>query len=156
MIKQSIFTLVGVLVVSACASTTPTTNEYPNLPVTDNALAQSKWAELKRFPARYPRQAVINSQEGCATVEYVITPDNEIKDVAVVESTNKHFSAAAKDVITNWKWNELPKNTISEPVKTQTRFDFCFDRDNQACSTVEPEYSCPGDDIIYSRGMMVR
>jgi len=155
MIKQFIFTLVGVLAISGCASTKNTV-EYPNLAVTDNELAQPKWADLKRFPARYPEQAVVNSLEGCATVEYVITPDNEIKDVAVVESTNRHFSVAAKDVITNWKWKDLPNNIISEPVKTQTRFDFCFDKAGQACSTMEPEYSCPGQDIIYSRGMKVR
>ncbi|MGM0525645.1 MAG: energy transducer TonB [Pseudomonadota bacterium] len=152
MMKYFFTGLIGLFVISGCASTT-TTAEYPNLPVTDNELAKAKWAELERFPARYPKQAVINSLEGCATVEYVITPDNQVQDISVVESTDTHFSAAAKDVVTNWKWNELPNNIVSEPVKTQTRFDFCMDKGNQACDTIEPEYSCPGEDIIYSRGM---
>jgi len=155
MIKRFIIGLFSALVISGCASK-KTISEYPNLPVTDNELAESKWADLERFPARYPKQAAINSLEGCATVEYVITPDNEIKDIVVAESTNRHFSLAAKDVVGNWNWSALPKSIITEPVKTQTRFDFCFDKANQPCSTIEPEYSCPGKDIIYSRGMMVR
>ena len=155
MIKQFILTLVGVLATSGCTSTKNTV-EYANLALTDNELAQPKWADLKRFPARYPEQAVINSLEGCATVQYVITPDNEIKDVAVVESTNRNFSVAAKDVITNWKWKDLPNNIISDPVKTQTRFDFCLDKANQNCSVIEPKCSCPGEDIIHSRGMMLQ
>ena len=153
--RSTIVFLFSILVISGCA-TTSTNIEYPNLPVVDNELSKSKWAQLERFPARYPQQAVINSLEGCATVEYVITPDNNIKDIVVVKSTNKHFSTAAKDVVTNWRWNKLPKNITSEPVKTQTRFDFCFDKANQYCSTIEPEYSCPGEDTIYSRGMMLK
>lgn len=154
MIKQSIFTLIVILTISGCASTTQ--NEYPNLGVTDNELAKSKWSELKRFPARYPKQAIMKSLEGCATVEYVITPDNKLKDVTVVESTNKYFSMAAKEVVGNWKWGELPKNIVSEPVKTQTRFNFCFDKENKPCSAIEPKYSCPGEDVMHSRGTRVR
>ncbi|QZN89965.1 energy transducer TonB [Idiomarina abyssalis] len=151
----SFILVISALLISGC-KTTSTTVEYPNLPVVDNELGKSKWAQLERFPARYPQQAVINSTEGCATIEYVITPENNVRDIVVVKSTNKHFAATAQDVVTNWKWKDLSNNIISEPVKTQTRFDFCFDKAGQACSTMEPEYSCPGEDIIYSRGMMVQ
>jgi len=98
----------------------------------------------------------MKSIEGCATIEYVITPQNEVKDITVIASTNKHFSKAAEDVIKNWKWSELPKNIITHPVKTQTRFDFCFDKPNQPCSTITPKYSCPSKDIIYSTGKRIK
>ena len=98
----------------------------------------------------------MESTEGCATLEYVITPQNEVKEVTVITSTNKHFSKAAKNVIRNWKWSDLPKNIITESVKTQTRFDFCFDKPNQPCSSITPKYSCPSEDIIYSAGMRVK
>lgn len=153
--RLTVFSLFSTLVMAGCA-TTSTNNEYPNLAVVDNELGKSKWEQLERFPARYPQHAVINSQQGCATVEYVITPNNEIKDISVVKSTNSHFASVAKDVVNRWKWSELPKNVIAEPVKTQTRFDFCFNAGTQNCELPNAEYACPGEDVIYSRGMKIQ
>ena len=101
------------------------------------------------------QKAVIQAKEGCATIEYVITPQNEIRDIQVVASTNSVFADAAKDVITNWHWNELAKNITDKAVKTQTRFDFCFDTPEQSCKELKPNYSCPSSDIIYSTGTRV-
>ncbi|MDO6712784.1 energy transducer TonB [Aliiglaciecola sp. 2_MG-2023] len=153
--KNSIVILITTLIVGGCAST-KVEKEYSDLSVTQNEIQSSKWSQLNRFPPRYPKQAAIKSIEGCATVEYVITPQNEVKDITVIASTSKQFSKAAVNVIKNWKWSELPKNILTQPVKTQTRFDFCFDKPNQPCSTITPNYSCPSDDIIYSTGMRVK
>ncbi|MBE0379036.1 energy transducer TonB [Pseudoalteromonas prydzensis] len=153
--KNSIIILITTLIVGGCAST-KVEKEYPDLSVTQNEIQSSKWNKLNRFPPMYPKQAVINSIEGCATVEYVITPQNEVKDITVIASTNKQFSKAAVAVIKNWKWLELPKSILTQPVKTQTRFDFCFDKPNQPCSSITPNYSCPSEDIIYSTGMRVK
>lgn len=143
--------LIITLLASGCAST-EVGNEYTDLPVTHNELQSAKWADLNRFPARYPENAAINSVEGCATIEYVITPQNEVKDVEVIAATERQFGVAATRVVQNWNWSDLPEGIITKAVKTQTRFDFCFDEPNQSCKTVTPEYSCPGDDIIYSTG----
>ena len=153
--KNSIIILITTLIVGGCAST-KVEKECPDLSVTQNEIQSSKWNKLNRFPPMYPKQAVINSIEGCATVEYVITPQNEVKDITVIASTNKQFSKAAVAVIKNWKWLELPKSILTQPVKTQTRFDFCFDKPNQPCSSITPNYSCPSEDIIYSTGMRVK
>jgi periplasmic protein TonB len=151
-IKNYLAFLIITLVMSGCAST-KVENEYTNLRVSQNELQSSKWAELVRFPARYPESAAINAIEGCATVEYVVTPQNEVKDIKVVTTTEKHFGIAAAKVVANWKWSDLPNGIITQAVKTQTRFDFCFDKPNQSCTTITPKYVCPGDDIIYSTGM---
>jgi TonB family protein len=153
--KNNISILITTLIVSGCTSM-KMDNEYSDLSVTHNEIQSSKWSQLNRFPAMYPKQAVMKSLEGCATLEYVITPQNEVKEITVIASTNKHFSQAAKNVIRNWKWSDLPQNILTESVKTQTRFDFCFDKPNQPCSSVTPKYSCPSDDIIYSTGMRVK
>lgn len=153
--KNSIVILVTTLIVGGCASTIME-KEYADLSVTQNEIQSSKWNQLNRFPARYPKQAVIKSIEGCATVEYVITPQNEVKDITVIASTSKLFSKAAVDVIKKWKWSELPKSILPQPVKTQTRFDFCFDKPNQPCSSITPNYSCPSEDTIYSTGMRIK
>jgi hypothetical protein len=153
--KNNVSILITTLIVGGCAST-KMNNEYAALSVTDNELNTSKWSQLNRTPARYPIHAVIKSIEGCATIEYVITSQNEIKDVNVIASTNKYFAKAAVNVIENWNWLELPQRTISQAVKTQTRFDFCFDKPNQPCSSITPKYSCPSKDIIYSTGMRMK
>ncbi|NRA77004.1 MAG: energy transducer TonB [Pseudoalteromonas sp.] len=149
--------LAGSLFVFGCASTEekPVKLEYADLAVSYNEMESTKWQQLERFPARYPKKAVIQAKEGCATIEYVITPQNEIRDIQVVASTNPVFAAAAKDVITNWHWNVLAKNITDKAVKTQTRFDFCFDTPEQSCKKLKPNYSCPSSDIIYSTGTRV-
>jgi len=152
--KNYLGALIITLVASGCASTEiENGNEYANLPVSKNELQSAKWSTLNRFPARYPENAVMNSVEGCATVEYVLTPQNEVKDIKVVATTEKQFGTAAAKVVKNWKWSALPAGIIQQAVKVQTRFDFCFDKPNQSCTTISPSYWCPGDDIIYSTGM---
>lgn len=153
--KNTIGILIAIFIMGGCAST-KVEKEYSHLSVTRNEIQSSKWSKLNRFPARYPKQAVIKSIEGCATIEYVITPQNEIKDITVIASTSKHFSKAAENVIKKWKWSDLPKNILTQPIKTQTRFDFCFDKPNQSCSSLTPSYTCPSEDIIYSTGMRVK
>jgi TonB family protein len=154
-LKKSIIIFITIFMVGGCVST-KMEKEYLDLSVTQNEVQSSKWSQLNRFPPRYPKQAAIKSIEGCATIEYVITPQNEVKNITVIASTNKLFSKAAVDVIKHWKWSELPKGTLTQPVKTQTRFDFCFDKPNQLCSSITLHYSCPSEDIIYSTGMRVR
>jgi TonB family protein len=153
--KSNISILITTLIMSGCASS-KVENEYSDLSITHNEIQSSKWSQLERFPARYPKKAVMKSIEGCATIEYVITPQNEVKDINVVASTSKYFAKAAENAIKNWRWSELSKSILTQPVKTQTRFDFCFDKPNQSCSSITPKYSCPSEDIIYSIGMRIK
>lgn len=153
--KNQLAFLIYVAILSGCTSTT-VEDQYTGLPLTQNAMQSAKWKQLNRFPARYPMKAAMGSIEGCATIEYVITPQNEIRDINVITATNKLFASAASEVINKWKWSELPQNVTKVPVKTQTRFDFCFDQPDQSCVTVKPEYSCPSEDIVYSTGMRIK
>ena len=109
--KNNIGILITTLIIGGCASTkvekAKVEKEYSHLSVTHNEIQSSKWSQLNRFPARYPKQAVMKSIEGCATIEYVITPQNEVKDITVIASTNKYFSKAAEGVIKNWKWSDF-------------------------------------------------
>lgn len=155
--KNYVGCLIITLITTGCASTkVENEHEYADLPVTQNELQSSKWSELVRFPARYPINAAINSLEGCATVEYVVTPQNEIKDIKMIATTDKQFGITAAKAVQSWKWSDLPKDIITQPVKTQTRFDFCLDKPEQPCATSTPNYSCPSDDILYSTGTRVR
>lgn len=156
--KRYLSMVSAIFVLSACANNQAVQDnkQYSNLPLTENAMNAPKWSALERFPARYPIAAAKKRVEGCATIEYVITPLNEIKSMKVISATQSYFAESAVNVLSNWKWAQLPKNLTSEPIKTQTRFDFCLNKPNVACETVKPEYSCPSTDIIYSSGSVIK
>lgn len=153
---KSLIKLTGVVIIASGCASTKVAYKYPNLPVVQDELNTSKWNQLVRFPARYPKQAAMKSIQGCATVEYVITPQNDIKDIKIVKSTNKVFDAAATEVVEKWKWSEFPKYPLTHPVKTQTRFEFCFDTPEQSCAAIDSKYSCPGEDVIFSSGRLLK
>ncbi|RVU34463.1 energy transducer TonB [Rheinheimera riviphila] len=155
MLKKQLILVIATLVVSGCAST-KAPDEYTNLTVTQNELQSAKWQQLQRFVARYPISAASSSIDGCATVEYVITPQNEIKDLRIVTASHRDFADVVKKVVLRWKWSALPKNIIAQPVKTQTRFEFCLDKPNQPCALNIPVHACPGEDVLYSIGSVVK
>lgn len=65
--KKNIGILITTLIIGGCAST-EVDKEYSHLSITHNEIQSSKWSQLNRFPARYPKQAVMKSIEGCATI----------------------------------------------------------------------------------------
>lgn len=152
--KIQISFIISVLVLGGCAST-KVEREYNDLSLTNNELQSEKWKGLNRFPARYPEKATFGGVEGCATIEYVVTPQNEVKDIIVVAASKKYFANSAAKVVKNWKWSILPKNLTSEPIKTQTRFDFCLVQPDSLCKPNYSEYTCPSTDIIFSKGIKV-
>ena len=130
--------------------------EYASLAVTPNEMQSSTWAELNRTAAKYPVKAARSITEGCTTIEYVVTPDNDVKDIKVVFATDQHFAVEASKVIKKWNWDDLPKGIIAQPVKTQTRFDFCINKSTEQCKAASRQYACPSNDIIYSEGFIVK
>ncbi len=152
--KMKISFILSILILSGCAST-KVDREFNDLSLTNNELQSERWKGLDRFPARYPEKAAFGGIEGCATIEYVVTPHNEIKDIVVVAASKKYFANSAKKVVKNWKWSDLPKNLTSKPVKTQTRFDFCLVQPDSSCKPNYVEYSCPSTDVIFSKGIKV-
>lgn len=155
MLKKLLCLLITTFVVSSC--TTPKKPfEYTALAVKQNEMNTEKWRHLQRYFANYPVNGVSDLVNGCATIEYVITPDNEIKDLRVVTATRKNFAEAAKYAVTKWEWADLPKNIISQPVKTQTRFEFCIGKPNKPCAEEIPVHACPGEDTLYSTGFVIQ
>ena len=70
--------------------------DYADLTLTEGALQQSNWQALKRFAPRYPEKDAIKGKEGCAVVEYVITPQYELKDIKVITATGDRFAKQAR------------------------------------------------------------
>ncbi|KFZ30414.1 hypothetical protein IDSA_10125 [Pseudidiomarina salinarum] len=142
----------------ACQSQAPSKDyKVGNLNTVEGLLTGPEWADLQRFPPRYPVEEALSGTEGCATVEYVITPDYTVQDISVIESTSKEFAAAAKENIEKWKWSELPAGRLQEPVRTQTRFEFCLEEFAGKCAEekLANNSQCTGADVVASVGRRV-
>ncbi|CAM5220116.1 energy transducer TonB [Alishewanella longhuensis] len=55
---------------------------------------------LPRVEPAYPIEAARDGKEGCATLEYVITPDYQITDVRIVETTARYFRPGGAEILT--------------------------------------------------------
>ncbi|MDP2560365.1 energy transducer TonB [Psychrobium sp. 1_MG-2023] len=154
--NRYILGIVGALTLAGC-NTTPT-EQFQSLQLTEAELLSKKWANLERFPPLYPIEEARARKEGCASVEYVITPDNEIKDIKVVSSTSKYFAKQAKLNVKRWKWSELAKGITQVPIKTNSQFQFCLETGDGHCSKRKPiaNNQCTGDDIIYATGYVIK
>ena len=155
MIRKITLTI-GLFILVGCLSNPENESDYSGLVLSDGELLKDKWNNLNRFAARYPLAAAKTSMSGCATVEYVITPDYKIRNVVVINASDGVFSKNSKKVISNWKWSELPKGLINSAIKTQTRFDFCVESEGASCAEVIKSFSCEGADSISPIGTLVR
>ncbi len=100
----------------------------------------------------------MQGNNGCAAVEYVITPDYQIKDIRLVHATSKHFAREAMLSVRKWQWADLPQGIITEPVKTKNRFEYCVETSEGYCaeSRLRQERQCSGEDVLFAVGYRVR
>jgi TonB family protein len=105
------------------------------------------WASVERDTLRYPSRASSNSTSGCATVNYILTPSNEVKDVRVVKATDRGFAQAAKRAIEKWDFSKVDGAFVETDTPKQTRFEFCKDVSTETCLVKQKSY-CDGDDVI--------
>lgn len=154
--NQYVLGLVSIIALASCKATT--TEQYPDLPLIEGELLSSKWEALERFPPLFPIENALAGKEGCASVEYVITKNNEIKDIKVVNSTNKYFAKQAKLTIQTWNWSELPKGIIDSPIKTNTQFEYCLESGDGHCKNKDSfvNTECKGKDTLYSIAYKVK
>ena len=155
---------------SACSNTpsTPVTVKYPEanaaqyaaLQMSDGELLKPQWQALKRFEPRYPIEEAIKGNHGCATVEYVITPDYQIKDLRVVTATSTYFAKESMTQVKRWRWLELPAGILPAPVKTTSRFEYCLSGkegpDNECDrGRMSQNTECSGADVQTSIGYRI-
>ncbi|GLS84551.1 energy transducer TonB [Paraferrimonas haliotis] len=154
--NRYILPIIGAVALVGCKSTP--SDQYQDVQLTEAELLSKKWEKLERFPPMYPIEEARAGKEGCASVEYVITPDYQIEDVKVVYSTSKYFAKQAKLNVTKWKWSDLPQGIIQAPVKTNTQFQFCLETGDGHCSQPKPvnNEQCVGEDVVYSVGYSMK
>jgi TonB family protein len=157
--KAFLILLLTLLLAGCAATDNDSVNEqYQSLSLQESALKQDKWAALNRFAPMYPISKAKARAEGCATVEYVVTPEYEVTAVKVVDSTSIAFAKEAQKVITKWKWENLPRGLLATPLKTQTRFDFCLRDGSGRCDddVLAKTSQCRGEDMVPAVGSVVR
>ncbi|WP_281558920.1 energy transducer TonB [Thalassomonas sp. RHCl1] len=146
--KPHVLTFLGLLVLTGC-NTTPT--GHTELPLTEAELLTEKWQQLKRIEPLYPLESAKADKDGCVTLAYVITPDNLIEDIQVLEASNRYFAREAKKALSRWNWSQLKKGTIANPVKTRTRFEFCIEKQGEKqcdITALVNSKSCSGTDVV--------
>jgi len=154
--NKKYISILGLFLLASCQNTP--SDQYQSLPLTEAELLSNKWQSLQRFPPLYPIENARAGKEGCASVEYVITPENEVKNVKVIASTNKYFAKQAKLNVKKWKWSELPKGVLTAPVKTTTQFQFCLETGDGHCEQddILTNNQCTGRDVIFSTGYRIK
>jgi len=67
--------------------------------------ADSDVVPIVRISPQYPRQALLNGQEGWVKIEFTITPDGRVLDPVVIASDPRSvFDRAALQAIIRWKF----------------------------------------------------
>ena len=150
--KQLSLLLCAVITLSACQTTTQPSPDarFASLPVTNQPHASGLFRDLARLGPRYPVEEARAGGEGCATIEYVVTPDYQLHDVVALDASNRFFAREAKAAILKWQWQQLPAGLLTEPVKLQTRFEFCLENGEGRCAAeqLNARTQCRGDDLL--------
>lgn len=69
----------------------------------------------------YPRRALDDWSEGWVSLEYAVTADGEVRDVAVVDAIgSKEFVASAVKAVGRWSYNPATRNGVSVEQHLQT------------------------------------
>jgi TonB family protein len=112
-------------------------------------LSASDWDPVDRQTARYPIEASRIQLSGCATVEYTLTPNNEITDVNVISASHKSFAKEAQKAVTKWNFDSIDSALTSKDVEMQTKFQFCSGDNVSACATAKKTVcKGEGEDVI--------
>ncbi|EIW90616.1 TonB domain-containing protein [Alishewanella agri BL06] len=152
--------LMTLLSLSACKTTVNSTPDgrFANLPVTNQLHATGPFRDLARLEPMYPVEEARGGGEGCATIEYVVTPDYQLYDVVSRDASSRFFAREARAAVSRWQWQQLPAGLLTEPAKLQTRFEFCLETVEGRCDAgqLAARTQCSGDDVLPVVGYRVR
>lgn len=158
--KQLSLLLCAAITLSACQTTVKSSPDgrFANLPVTNQLHATGPFRDLARLEPMYPVEEARGGGEGCATIEYVVTPDYQLYDVVSRDASSRFFAREARAAVSRWQWQQLPAGLLTEPVKLQTRFEFCLETVEGRCDPeqLNARTQCSGDDVLPVVGYRVR
>ncbi|MCL2913234.1 energy transducer TonB [Shewanella corallii] len=154
-----IMSTLALLTLTACQSTgSASHSEYAGLALTEGEMTKAKWKQLVRKEPRYPIAEAKARRSGCATLEYVVTPDYQITEIEVVDASRSKFAKSARQSIADWQWQQVPAGNLEQPIKTQTRFEFCVEEVKGECSEARllANTQCRGEDMVSAVGTLIK
>ena len=148
--KQLSLLLCATICLSACQTTPSPDSRFASLQVSSQPHATGPFSALPRVEPLYPIEEAKAGGEGCATIEYVVTPDYQLHDIVSRDFSSRFFAREAKAAILKWQWQQLPAGLLTEPVKLQTRFEFCLENGEGRCAAeqLNARTQCRGDDLL--------
>lgn len=91
---------------------------------TDIQLPISKLKVKSQVSPEFPKRAVVKGITGWASVEFMISPEGEVVDPKLLESSDDIFDRAALTAIQKWRFEPYMKDGRAVPVKSGVRFAF--------------------------------
>jgi TonB family protein len=125
-----------------------------SLPLSGITDVNAQWSPISRNASRYPKEAILAEKMGCTSLEYVINKAGLAEQIRVLASSDEAFSEAAIETLQQWQWQATAANPRHLPVKSQTRFEFCIEHNDQPCDTRELAQICQGEDMVRSTGLV--
>lgn len=72
----------------------------------------------------YPRRAAQGGFDGWVELEFTVTPDGEVSEAEVVNSSSRIFHRDALVALQGWRFKPVAVNGQPAPVRAQLRFTF--------------------------------
>jgi len=154
---KNLFILLNGMLLFACSSTDGNLN-YQDVELISYEEQRKIYQHTDRFPPRYPVAHAMSGTNGCATVEYVITPSLKASDIVLIDASRVGFGKEAKKVIEKWHWSPASTTASVVPVKARTRFEFCVKDEEGDCSrqSLQSKTECSEGDLITVVGSKIR
>ena len=86
--------------------------------------AVSELTVTSQVAPNYPRVAASRNIEGWVEVEFTVTPEGEVRDAKVVESSSALFEDSALGAISRWRFEPVVEDGRPVPVRAALKFTF--------------------------------
>lgn len=87
-------------------------------------LAVSQLNTISRISPVYPKRAASKGITGWASVEFTVSPQGDVVEANLIESSNDLFDRAALEAIKKWRFEPYLQEGRAVPVKSGVRFSF--------------------------------
>jgi TonB family protein len=87
-------------------------------------LAVSKLTNISQISPEYPKRAASKGITGWASVEFIVSPEGDVVEANLIESSNDLFDRAALEAIKKWRFEPYLQEGRAVPVKSGVRFSF--------------------------------
>ena len=124
MIKGTL-SIIAVSILAACSSTSAVYTVKTPLNISDRTLAKEYWVNSKIVKPKFPVEAAIRKQAGCARFEVTIDETGSTTDITFLESfPASQFVQTSEDALKRWRWKPAANNAARQSIRRVVQLDF--------------------------------